>query len=71
MLKLPMPEQTLIKPGSKELEETSSALMLLNSLVNTSLPVTKKQVLLSPPRPPFFNQPIDMRKLKAQLKADG
>ena len=71
MLKLPMPEQTLIKPGSKELEEISRTLMLLNSLVNTSLPVTKKQVLLNPPRPTFLNQPIDMRKLKAPLTTAG
>ena len=54
MLKLPIPEQTLIKLDSRELEKISSALVSLNSLVNTGLPVIRKQVLLSPPTPRFF-----------------
>ena len=68
MLKLPLPDQALIKLDSRELEEISSALLSLNSLVNTGLPVLKNQILLTPP---FCNQPIDIRKLKAQLKTDN
>ena len=63
-----MPEQALIKLGSIELEEISSALMSLKLLGNTSFPVIKKQALLPPPF--FFKQAIDIRKLKAELTAD-
>lgn len=48
MLKLPLPDQALIKLDSRELEEISSALLSLNSLANTGLPVLKNQVLLTP-----------------------
>lgn len=53
ILKPPLLEQVLIKLDSKELEEIISALMSLNSLINTDLRVTKKQALLTPP--PLFS----------------